>query len=89
MQILLKGKGTSQNVLKMIKCQRKNSKLINKDHIVDSKSAMMLCEKICFSTSEIPGYVQEIVESPFGISLFNNIQVNFCFLLIFLKSVLR
>lgn len=49
--------------------------MLNKDHIVDSKSAMILCEKICYTTSEIPGYVQEICELPFGISLFNEIQV--------------
>lgn len=78
MMILWKKK-TNQNVLKMIKSQKKNAYKISNDHIIDTRACLRLCQKLCISSNELSGYIQEINDYPFGFNIINDIQVsNYC-----------
>ncbi|RNA43057.1 hypothetical protein BpHYR1_000915 [Brachionus plicatilis] len=55
-------------------CPNENEKCISNDILTDTVAALNICRKMCYSSNDITGYVQEISAFPNGFLLLNELQ---------------
>jgi hypothetical protein len=74
---LVKRKSTNSNVLKQIKHQYERRNVLSTDIFIDAQATKLLCEAIALPSNSncLKGFVQLIIQDPFGMLFFSDIQV--------------
>ena len=79
MYVLVEPKVTDKNVLNVLKFERLHSERLSNEITSDARATKKMLETMSLSLEDdsFRGYIQEIHQDPFGLTLVSDIQVRF------------